>query len=211
MKKLIFDLDGTLIDSMRYLEKAVIDLLEENNVKYPKDIMKIVTPLGDKATSKYFKEKLGFNLPEEVILERMRKYTYKEYAYNIPAKDGVIDVLTKLKQQGYSLNVLTASPHLILDVCLKRLGIYEIFDNVWSCNDFNTVKADVNIFIQVANKLNAKVEDCVMFDDNVIAVETAKKAGMKVVGVFDQSSAAFEEQIKELCDKYVYKLQEIFE
>ncbi len=63
-----------------------------------------------------------------------------------------------LKAQGYSLNVLTASPHRMLDACLKRNGIYNLFDNVWSCDDFSTTKSDVQIYHMAAERLHTTVE-----------------------------------------------------
>ncbi len=66
-------------------------------------------------------------MAEDEILERMNRYAYDEYAKNVPAKANVIETLEKLKEEGTDLNVLTASPHSVLDICLKRLGIFDVF------------------------------------------------------------------------------------
>ncbi len=209
MRKLIFDFDGTLVDSMKQWASKMTYILDVNGVSYPKDIIKIITPLGDRGTAEYFINGLGLNLTVEQTVEMMDCYAIEEYKNNIPAKTTVEAALHKLKTMGYSLNILTASPHRMLDVCLKRIGIFELFENVWSCDDFNTSKSDVNIYKAVAQRLNTATENCVFFDDNINALRTAKQSGMRVVGVFDESSQEYIEEIKSTVAIYIYKLNEI--
>jgi HAD superfamily hydrolase (TIGR01509 family) len=111
--------------------------------------------------------------------------------------------LKKLKERGDSLNVLTASPHPALDPCLKRLGIYGLFDNVWSCEDFNTTKSDPEIYKLAAKKMGVPVEEVIFLDDNYNADKTAKSAGMIVYGVYDLSSKEYTEEIKTVTDRYI--------
>ncbi len=210
-KTLIFDFDGTLVDSMKQYAAAMINLLDKNNISYPDDIMKIITPLGYEGTARYFADVLGLDMPIESMMADMRAYAMNEYTNNILLKETVFDTLKTLKAEGYSLNVLTASPHVTLDVCLMRNGIYDIFDNVWSCDDFNTTKADVNIYLRAAERLGKSPEDCIFLDDNINADITAKRAGMTVIGVYDGSSAEYEEQIKAETDGYIYKMDELLE
>ena len=139
----------------------------------------------------------------------MQDNIIEEYFYRIPAKNNVISTLKQLKEQGASLNVLTASPHITLDACLKRLGIFDLFDNVWSCDDFSTTKADPEIYKAVAKKLGVLVEDVLFLDDNYNADKTASLAGMKVCGVFDQSSKDYVDEIKSVCDYYIFDFKEL--
>ncbi len=132
------------------------------------------------------------------------------YTYRIPAKDNVIEVLHALKDRGDRLHVLTASPHMTLDACLKRPGIYDIFENVWSCEDFNTTKADPEIYKMAAERIGASVQDILFLDDNLDADLTAKKAGMRVCGVFDESSKEYAVQIKAATDCYINDFSELF-
>jgi len=206
----LFDFDGTLVDSMPAFVSVMLRILNENNIKYEDDIVKIITPLGYKGTAEYFK-KLGISLSIEEMLKTMNEYAYNEYAYNIQAKNNVISVLEKLKNNGASLNVLTASPHSVLDICLKRVGIYDLFDNVWSCDDFLTSKSDPAIYIKAAEKLGKPVESVLFLDDNYNADKTAKTSGMKVCGVFDDSSADYVDDIKGIADYYIYDFTELLD
>ena len=209
IKSYLFDFDGTLVDSMPTYVSLMLRILDENNISYGDDLVKIITPLGFIYTAKYFRETLGMQLPEEDIIALMRKYATHEYTYNIPAKPHVIDVLKELKARGYDLNVLTASPHSSLDPCLKRLGIWDLFTNVWSCDDFATTKADPGIYHKAAQLIGLPINEVLFLDDNINADRTAKEAGMPVCGVYDDSSSDMVEQMKALCDKYIYDFTEL--
>ena len=206
----LFDFDGTLVDSMPSFVSVMLRILDENNITYGDDIVKIITPLGYLGTAKYFRQ-LGVDLPEEELVCLMQRYIYDEYAYRIPAKANVIETLGRLKAQGADLNILTASPHSVLDVCLKRLGIFDIFTNVWSCDDFGTTKADVEIYKLAADKMGKPVDEVLFLDDNYNADKTAKAAGMKVCGVYDASSEDYVDEIKSVSDHYIYDFAQLCE
>lgn len=102
----LFDFDGTLLDSMPSYISVMLRILDENNIRYEKDIIKIITPLGYAGTAKYFKDVLGLEISESDALNLMNKYAYLEYAEKIPAKKNVVETLKKLKADGADLNVL---------------------------------------------------------------------------------------------------------
>ena len=207
----LFDFDGTLVDSMPTFVSTMLRILDENHISYGTDITKIITPLGLSGTADYFINQLGLKLPKDNVITLMKEYMMDAYFYTIPPKANVISVLQELKRNGASLNVLTASPHITLDACLKRLGMWELFDNIWSCDDFQTTKADPNIYLAAAEKMGQKVEDVLFLDDNLNADTVARSAGMMVCGVFDESSAEYVEEIKAATDYYIYDFKELLE
>ncbi len=209
-KTLLFDFDGTLVDSMPTFASVMLRILDENNIPYESDIVKVITPLGYGGTAKHF-IKLGLDKPEKELVAQMNAYAEEEYTHNIKAKENVKSTLQKLKEQGVSLNVLTASPHSLLDVCLKRNGIYGLFSNVWSCDDFNTTKSDPEIYKMAAKRMGVSVGEVLFFDDNLGANKTARAAGMHTCGVYDASSDNYIEEIKEATDFYIYGFSEILE
>ena len=163
-KTYLFDFDGTLVDSMPTYISAMLRILDESHIQYDNNIIKIITPLGLNGTAEYYINQLGVKMSKEQLVYVMKEYMLDAYFHTIPAKENVLDVLKVLKEQGASLNVLTASPHITLDTCLKRLDLWRLFDNVWSCDDFNTTKADPQIYVQAAEKLNRSVEDGLCLD-----------------------------------------------
>jgi len=208
MRTYLFDFDGTLVDSMPTYVSAMLRILDEHNISYGDDIVKIITPLGLNGTAEYFIQ-LGLTLPKTEIMKLMGKYMLDGYLYHIPAKSNVISTLQNLKARGDRLNVLTASPHITLDPCLKRLGIYDLFENVWSCDDFDTTKADPQIYTMAAQRIGVPVEQVLFLDDNLNADKTAKMAGMPVCGVYDESSKDYVEEMKAATDFYIYDFSEL--
>lgn len=204
----LFDFDGTLVDSMPTYGALMLRILDENHMSYPDNILKIITPLGFWGTAKYFVE-MGLDKSVEELVAAMNAYAYEEYAHNIPAKKNVARVLNELKARGAGLNVLTASPHATLDVCLQRNGIYELFDNVWSCDDFSTTKADPQIYVCAAERIGRPIGDILFLDDNFNADKAAKASGIRVCGVFDESSAEYTDEIKAVADHYIYDFEEL--
>ena len=209
-KTFLFDFDGTLVDSMPTYAGVMLRILDECGVSYGDDLVKIITPLGFKDTAKYFIG-MGVPLPYEEIVRRMGEYAIDAYTNDVQAKENVIETLRALKERGDNLHVLTASPHVTLDPCLKRLGIWDLFTNVWSCNDFDTNKADPDIYRRAAEKIGRPVNEVIFLDDNYNADKTAQEAGMQVWGVYDDSSAEYEAEIRSVTDRYIRNFAEILD
>ena len=208
MSTYLFDFDGTLVDSMPTYISVMLSVLKENNIAYDQSIIKTVTPLGYNGTALYYKT-LGVSSSVEEIVAKFNERALKEYRENIEAKKNVVTSLRELKKSGAGLNILTASPHSMLDPCLMRLGIFDLFDNVWSCDDFHTTKADPKIYKLVAERLCVNVEDILFLDDNLNALKTAKQAGMRVCAVYDDSSSEYAEQMKAISEKYIFDFSEL--
>lgn len=205
----LFDFDGTLVDSMPTFISVMLRILDEFGIKYGDDIVKIITPLGYHGTAEYYRG-LGISATTAELVELMNKYAQEEYAYKILAKETVVETLAGLKERGDSLNVLTASPHIMLDPCLKRLGIWDLFDNVWSCDDFCTTKSNPEIYREAARRMGCLPQDVIFVDDNVNAVKTARTAGMTAYGIFDKSSAEYEDEMRDASHKYLKSFSELY-
>ena len=208
MQTYLFDFDGTLVDSMPTFISSMLRILDENGISYTPDIVRTITPLGYINTAKYYVS-LGLPRPAEEIVATMHAYAREAYETRIEAKPHVIEVLRALKARGDRLHVLTASPHEMLDPCLRRLGIYELFGNVWSCNDFGTSKSDPAIYRMAAERIGAEVSAITFLDDNLGADTTAKEAGMRVIGVYDDSSRNDEAAIRTVADGYIRDFSEL--
>jgi HAD superfamily hydrolase (TIGR01509 family) len=205
----LFDFDGTLVDSMPLFASVMLQILDENHIQYENDIIKVITPLGYAGTAKYYIEHFKMRQSRDELLATMHRYAYDGYAHTVPAKKNVIETLKELKRKGAELFILTASPHAVLDVCLKRLGMLDLFTAVWSCDDFGTTKADPQIYKMAAERIGKPIEDILFLDDNIDADKTAKTAGMMVCGVYDDSSKHYTDEIKAISDCYIYDFSEL--
>ena len=204
----IFDFDGTLVDSMPTWSGVHVNALKSAGIPVPDDFVQTITPLGNYRASQYTIS-LGLDVSLESYLDFVSKTLYEAYSTRIELRSGVKEKLSELKAAGHSLNVLTASPHHYLDPCLRRHGIYDLFDKVWTIEDFGYTKAQTIIYTEAARRLDASIDRCVFVDDNATAVETAKKTGMYTVGIFDETSKDFAPQLKAVSDLYIEDFSQI--
>lgn len=205
----VFDMDGTLIDSMGHFAEGMVNILREDKIDYPDDIVNIITPLGTIKTIELFSQ-MGVRGSYEEIGKRMADNMVYLYSEVIKLKPYVKNYLTKLKNEGKKLYVLTASPHLTVDVCLENNGVYDMFSEVWSSDDFAPLTKNMpDIYKALADRVGCSVDDIIFFDDNILALENAKKAGVYTVGVYDEYYPVPKEDVKAMADKYVMSFEEL--
>lgn len=209
MKGAIFDMDGTLVDSMHYWCKAFINKMDEENVPYPDDVMNIITPMGVKMCCEYMHNELGHPKTPEVIYKEIEDAMIEEYASNIPTKPYAVEYLKKLKEQGIKMCVFSASTHRMIEASAKKWGYFDLVEFVISCEEIGISKSNPEVFKIVAEKMGLQIEDVTIFDDNEIAVKSAAKSGAKVVAVYDKAAEEYEEELKEVADCYIYSFKEL--
>ena len=195
----VFDLDGTLVDSMPSFAKGILKIADDAGIAYGEDLLKILTPLGYQKSAEYYANVLGVPDSVENIVKRIRENLYFEYANNIVLKPGVERYLRRLHAMGARLFVLTASPHVVTDVCLQHNGVYDLFEEVWSVEDFGLNKSDTPLFYEVAKRIGCENGQIHYFDDSLIALANAKKAGYFTYAVYDAQN---EEEIAEMLQRH---------
>lgn len=203
MRTYLFDFDGTLVDSMGLWSKKMLDMLDKSGTEYPENIIEIITPLGNEGTADYFINTLKLNMTKAEIFAQMNAVAVPAYRNEILLKPGVGDYLTRQKANGHSLNILTASGHNVIEPCLLRNGVLDLFDNIWSTDDFRLTKANAEIYTAAAERLGCKPCTVAFFDDNYRAVAAAKKAGLYAAAVFDKSGILFKDKLKKIADIYI--------
>lgn len=204
----IFDLDGTLVNSMPYFTRGILQVLEEEGISYEPDLIEVLTPLGYTKSAELY-QTMGVPGTVEDIVGRIQRILHYEYANNITLKPGVNDYLRKLKAQGATLCVLTASPHLVTDVCLQRNGVYDLFDHVWSVEDYGLSKSETVIYDEVVRRLGCAREDICFYDDNLTAASTAVKAGWYTCAVNDDQPPEITAALKTAAHAYVASFEDL--
>ena len=199
----IFDFDGTLVDSMAYVAMGVKQFLTSRGVDYPENIMEIVTPLGYPGSADYYNKHFGLSTTGEEYLEYVQAVIDPFYRDEIPLKPGVYEYLHDLKARGAMLTILTASPLRFVKPCFRRLGILDLFDHVWSCDDFGMTKSNPEIYRKVAECLELPTSKIAFFDDSIHSIAAAKAADIYTVGIYDEVAKAFVDQMKDTADLYL--------
>lgn len=204
----LFDFDGVLVDSMPVWAGTYVKMLEDNGIPVPDGFVRRITPLGNTGAARCLIE-AGLPMSEADILRHaMERYDY-EYVHTVPLKPHVAQVLHRLVADGHSVNVLTGSSHRYVEPCLRHHGVFDLFDHIWSVDDFPYTKARPEIYLEAAGRLGAALPQCRFFDDNFVAVMTAAKAGMPTVAVYDPSSADYADRMKAVADRYITDFSEI--
>lgn len=209
IKAAIFDLDGTLVDSMWVWEQIDIDFLKSKGYTPPKDLKDDITHLTFNQTAEYFKNR--FNLSDSIdeITDTWHNMAYSFYSSKVKLKPGVISFLNKLKSLDIKIGLATSNSIPLLEATLKNNGIYHLFDAITVTEEVKKSKENPDVYLLCANKLNVPPENCVVFEDIIAAVKGAKLAGMKVIGVYDKASEDQEELLSKACDKYIYDYNEL--
>lgn len=204
----VFDLDGTLVDSMPRYAAGILSVLDDEGIPYTPDLIGVLTPLGYTKSAELY-QTMGVPGTVEDIVRRIENKLVEQYANHIPLKEGVGDYLRKRKAEGAKLYVLTASPHIVTDICLKHNGVYDLFDEVWSVEDFGLSKSDVKLFHVVADTIGCKCSEIDFFDDNLTAVTNAKKANYTVIGVCDRHTDAESAAMKAVVHQYIESFEQL--
>ncbi|GEM_PF-1895253 len=202
-KAFVFDFDGTLVDSMPYFVDVFKEFAIEHGVQPPEDFVKIITPLGYAGTAEYFADELKIDFDKKEFIEKILELAYPKYLNEIPAKEGAKEFLEKLKAENAKIYLLTASPKKVFEPCLKRLGMYEFFDDAWCCEDFEDTNDNPEIYKKLAEKIGVSVEEIMFFDDNLLSLRGGRNAGCITVGVYDKCSEDFKEDIERENYKFI--------
>ena len=205
----VFDLDGTLVNSMPYFTKGILSIADDAGIKYGPELIRILTPLGYVGGAEYYVHELGVKDTVENIAKTIGDRLVYEYTNNIVLKAGVGEYLRRLKNDGARLFVLTASPHLVTDVCLKRNGVYDLFEQVWSVEDFKLTKSDTRLFYKVSEAIGCENNEIHYFDDSLVALGNAKKSDYITYGVYDAQTEDEVELMKREYDYYVGSFEDL--
>lgn len=191
IKGVIFDMDGTLIDSMESWSGADRRFLLENGIEPPPGVSDIMKKLSMKEAAQYFID-LGVNMSHEDITRRVEELVYEEYETSIPLKEYVPETLDILDRFGIPFCLATANYRSLTDVILKRFGIYDRFRFIYTCAENGIKKDDPSFFENVRSLLGTEKECTAVVDDSFHCIEAARREGFFTAAVYDSSAADWE-------------------
>ena len=210
IKCAIFDFDGTLFDSM-FIWDNVGEMYLRSLGKEPKASMREdVRTLSLYQSACYFKEEYGIDLSVEEIMTGINQTIEHFYIHEVQPKDGVVQFLRELDQQGISMCIATASDRYQIEAALKRCGMEELFEAVFTCTEVGHGKDEPEIFRKAMEYFGADRSNTVVFEDALHAIQTAKYDGFIVVSVFD-SSEKRQDQIRDISDCYILDFEHLEE
>ena len=205
----VFDLDDTLVDSWSRFDGAMLPVLDEEGIAYDReDMIAKMHPQGVPPTAALFCE-MGVPGTVEEVTRRLEDRMYCEYAERIRLMPGAEAYLRRLREQGVRLFVLTASPHSITDPCLRNNDVWDLFEQVWTVEDYGMGKSNPDLFVRVVGDIGLPADEILYYDDNPVAVVNAAASGMQVCGVLCPHTPQNAAKILEVAEKHIASFEEL--
>lgn len=206
----IFDMDGTLVDSMGYWKGLAREFLEEKGVtQVPPEILEQIKPMTMTEAALLFVQTFGLGGSPERLAEEMNALMESHYRLDIPLKAGVREYLAALDRAGAAMCVASATAEPLMRACLGRLGVLDHFRFLLSCEHVGFGKNRPDIYYAAAERLGCRPGQAAVYEDALYAAATAKEAGCYVVGVYDRNSEADWPRLKALADETVFDFREV--
>ncbi len=209
IEAVIFDLDGTLVDSMWIWKQIDIEYLGKRGLDLPYDLQKDIEGMSFTETAHYFKNRFNLNDSIEDIKKEWSIMADDFYLNRIPLKPGTQNLLMNLKNRDIKMGVGTSNDRSLAETVLKKHAIIDYFRSIRTSCEVNCGKPSPDIFLKVAQDLQIEPDKCLVFEDTYAGVLAAKRAGMKVFAVADELSYPYKRDICSLADKYIDGFEEI--
>lgn len=211
IRAVVFDLDDTLVDSWSRFDGAMLPVLDEEGIAYDReDMIAKMHPQGVPPTAALFC-KMGVPGTVEEVTRHLEERMYCEYAEHIRLMPGAEAYLRRLREQGVRLFVLTASPHSITDPCLLNNDVWDLFEQVWTVEDYGMGKSNPDLFVRVVGDIGLPADEILYYDDNPVAVVNAAASGMQVCGVLCPHTPQNAAKIPEVAEKYIASFEELLQ
>lgn len=207
MKAAIFDMDGTIIDSMWIWKEIDHNYLEKRNIEMPLDLKRCIEDKSFAQVAQYFKDRFGITDSILEIQTEWNDMALYQYSHNVLMKKGAKEYINKLKSLGIKIGLATSNCKLLIDAALKSNDIDELFDSITITDEVKRGKNFPDIYLLAAKKLGVSPKECVVFEDILPAIKGAKAAGMRVVAVHDLESECNKDEMTSLSDLYIYEYE----
>ena len=203
IKAVIFDLDGSLVDSMWMWRDIDIEYLGKFGITLPEDLQSRIEGMSFSETAAYFKA--HFPIPDSIeqMKEDWNRMAWDKYLHEVPLKEGVHEFLTGCQERGILLGIATSNSRQLVENIADVHGLHNFFQCIMTGCEVDRGKPAPDIYLKVADILNVEPFECLVFEDIVPGIQAGKSAGMRVCAVEDDYSIDSRETKKALADHYI--------
>lgn len=200
---LIFDMDGTLIDSMGIWRKIDEEFFANHNMPFPNDLLKNIDGFSFDETADYFLNTYKFPYTKDEIKNIWHNMSFEYYRDKIPYKTGALKFLKEMKKRGLKMGMATSNSRELTDAIDSRLHFSEYITEIVTNNEVPHGKPEPDIFLLAAKRLNSDPNNCLVFEDITGGILAGKRAGMKVCALHDEFSMMMDDDKRRLSDYYI--------
>ncbi len=212
LQSAIFDMDGTLLDSMFVWKELGTRMLRTQGYQPEEDLYDKVKEMTLRESAAYCKAAYGMPETVDQIIDMIVAEVEDFYATEVQLKPGVQKFLSLLKMEGVWMYVATNTDRRLAEIALKHTGIRSYFRGVLTCGEVGLGKAEsAEIFERAMRRLQSQKRDTVIFEDSLHAIRTAARAGFRICGVYDAASEADQAEIQSLSETYIRSFEEMFQ
>jgi len=200
MEAYIFDLDGTLLDSMGLWLDIDIAFLKKRGFAVPSDYADKISSMSFLEAAAYTVARFNLPLSAESLLDEWNDMAAYAYEHTVQLKPYAKEYLLALKKRGAKLAIATSAMPLLYEKALFNNGIYDWFDVICNSGEVGCGKSQPDIFLLASQRLKTNPSQCIVFEDILDAVKSAKSIGMTVCGVYDKASESDWAEIRKIAD-----------
>lgn len=207
----IFDMDGTLVDSMGYWRQLERFFLSQKGIHGDIDpILELAKPLSLIESTALFIKHFNLQGTPESLAAEMQSVMDAHYRNDILLKPGAKEYLKTLKSQGCSMCIASATPKPLIHTCLSHLGVIDMFDFILSCDEVGSGKNRPDVFLEAVHRMGSTPTETAIFEDSLQAVQTGKQAGFYVVGIQDSYNKPYWDVLANTADEIIFDWQVAF-
>jgi HAD superfamily hydrolase (TIGR01509 family) len=208
-KAVIFDLDGTLIDSMHVWDHITRDWLSAKGIDAPATLEQDIAPMTISQSAEYVIDKYGISSKPSQIKDEWQAMVVHQYAKNIPLKDGAAELVKAFAEKSIPLAIATSCFPAACEAILRKYLIRDYFSFIVYSDEVNCDKSFPDIYLTAARKLSAAPHSCLVFEDLPLALSGIRAAGMDLVAVYDDCFRDQWDKFKQQADFAVKNLREL--
>lgn len=207
----IFDMDGTLINSMWLWENVDKKFFKQHNMEMPKTLQKDIEGLSMNDTAEYFLKHFPISYTKDELITIWNKMAEYEYRHEVFYKEGALEFIKHLKKQGMKLGIATSNSRELVEVTNEHLHFMDYMDCVITSKEVPNGKPNPDIYLAVAERLGVTPEKCLVFEDVVGGITAGIRAGMDTCAVQDDFSYDSWEEKKRLATYFIESYKELLE